>query len=371
MRRSRKALSNIIAIVIGLMIMVVILIPMLEFYLGEVSRVTYSSSIYDSYIRYRDSENPVFEFEILDTPIFNLSNKGMIPIKIVRVLVLDSSGEIIPISLDIELGPGQSIDVAQLAYSISQIIGSDVTPDRIIAFVTARGNIVPIRNNIINLNIIRTIYVSEAPDFKPDRSLFYWNFSSVIAQGRIGGWYSKNSSSCSVSGSPYLGYLYVDGRRLYPTQILFINESQRSYVWFSFYNGTACLRYLFKSLLSLDPNVSTVRIYYRFIGYLNTSMYSTLSYDMYNVNISMQISGVEGIVGAGYQVVTIPLKGDSVYSLLLVSAFTGYIDVPVSSYNPNSKYDLIITLQITQNTGRIISSVIGLDYLVFQGAKPG
>ena len=367
--RIRRAVSSATSLIFLVIILVSIITPLIDFYLSGSSRVFYSANSYNKFVDERDSENIVFEFRLLDYPEYKIINRGITPIKIIRAFIQKEDGSLAIVSLNIDLNPSQSIDLSSIISHISNIINEDISPDKILVLVTSRGNTVSIRNNIVSLNIVNIRYSIETPNFVPDRSLLYWNFSDLLKQNRISASYSTSGAYCSISGEAYLDYMIPGGTRLYPTPLLFVKRKSGDVVIFTFSNSSGCQQYTFRNIISIEPSVSSVRVYFRVIAYITSGYrYSSLEYDYWNLNLSISIRSDNNVIGSGYTIISVPIYKDPV-SLLLVSATTGYIDIPVTSYDPSSRYNLTITLQLTQIAGRILSSVMGLDYIVVQNAK--
>lgn len=370
MRCCFKALSNTVALIIGSVVIISILLP----FLISLERMNNLMGVYESnYMEYyseKNTEQVDFKLDLLgEIPRYKIINYGTLPAKIVRVWVLEDPerGIMRSVSVDILLTPGQEYDLIQLLDQLRNVLNKDLSPDMILSLVTSRGNVILIRQNILSLNIVRTIYSVETPDFRPDRSFLYWNFTQLINTGRIYGKYSLSDSGCGGNGFVGLDYLKDPyGRILYPTKLLFVKDTSGNVITFYLSSGIACQKYLFRQLIK--PETNNIRIFFRFIALLNSFYSSTYDYDRWRFTVQFRLANGSYIYSSSYTYL-LQIYGRGSFILMTTGELAHYVDIDLSGASSDRIYDLEIIITIEQYAGRIISSKVGLDYLVFQGAS--
>jgi len=367
LKTCRRGISNLIALIIGGVLIVLLLLPLLFSLEREILSMGIYESAYSNYYSEKDSEGLEFRFDLLGpTPVFKIVNTGSLPAKLIRawILIDPDTNTLIPVSINVYLLPKQEYDLLNLLDQLRVVLGRDVSPDQVFSLVSSRGNEVLIRQNIISLNIVRTIYMIETPDFRPDRSLLYWNFSTLL--NRISASYSLSDTSCGSIGYPSLDYLTYSGVRIYPTKLLFVKTYGGNIVTFSLSTGAGCQGYVFKQLVRIDPNVNTLKIFFRFIALLYSIYYSSRDYDYWRFTVEFRLVNKSYSYASTYTYVLPIYKNPFV--LMTTGELASYVTIDVSDAPKDLTYDLYITIYINQDAGRIIYSKTGLDYLVFQGA---
>ncbi len=360
----RKAVSNLIVVAIGIMIILTTLIPLFIYLTSTRTDIERIIRIYEDFINLKELEKLSVETDYISSTseMFYLRNTGSIPIKIVRSAIQDADG-IHYYTLNILIDVGERIGLKQIFDQLNL----PYDPAKLKYVVTARGSVYFIADQILRLtpgpqqggNISLP---SGGNPFVPQTSLFYWNFTAAIKNNKILSYYSESDDSCSTQGKAWVGRIAN-----YDNNVLTINTTTNpsSTVTLSLKTNTkGCVSHVFKELLNLEGSYVVV-IYYRIV--ISSLLPQLLQQNRVAVNISFYLLTTTGIL-LGSSVITFEWapKSDADYLV-----YSGYTAIPVfqpSSGGVSGTADLIATVTLTQING-VGKYQVGIEYLAFQGVK--
>jgi hypothetical protein len=280
MRSYKKALSNLVVFIIGVIILLTTLVPLFMFLTSSRTDIEKIIRGYEDFQNLRELEKLSVEADYTSsTPeMFYLRNTGSIPIKIVRSVIQDSSG-IYYYTNNLLIDVGQRISLKQ----IFDQLGLSYDPIKLKYVVTARGSVFFIADQIIKLSIPQYTspgggtgsqtsggFVGGSP-FIPSSSLFYWNFTNAINNNRVSAEYSISSATCDTIGTPWVGQITN-----YPNNVLTSKDKDnKSIVTLNLMgsqgqgasekkNDSGCVSFIFKDLLNVSGSYVVV-VYYRIV----------------------------------------------------------------------------------------------------------
>ena len=381
MRSYKKALSNLVVFIIGVIILLTTLVPLFMFLTSSRTDIEKIIRGYEDFQNLRDLEKLSVEADYTSsTPeMFYLRNTGSIPIKIVRSVIQDSSG-IYYYTNNLLIDVGQRIPLKQ----IFDQLGLSYDPIKLKYVVTARGSVFFIADQIIKLSIPQYTspgggqgsggagggtgsqpsggFVGGSP-FIPPSSLFYWNFSNAIKNNRMSVNYSKSSANCDITGISWVGKISN-----YPNNVSTVNESGTAVVTFDLQNKkSGCASFIFKNLLDVSGSYVVV-IYYRIIVSTvpdkNKSDQSNQT--RVSVNLTFGIISNDKLLSSSVTTFEWAPKSNTDYLV-----YSGYTVIPV--FNPETgqsvvsgQANLLVSIVLTQINSKGDYQV-GIEYLAFQG----
>jgi len=372
MRSYKKALSNLVVFIIGVIILLTTLVPLFMFLTSSRTDIEKIIRGYEDFQNLRELEKLSVEADYTSsTPeMFYLRNTGSIPIKIVRSVIQDGSG-IYYYTNNLLIDVGQRISLKQ----IFDQLGLSYDPIKLKYVVTARGSVFFIADQIIKLSIPQYTspgggqgsggaggFVGGSP-FIPSSSLFYWNFTNAINNNRVSAKYSISSATCNTIGTPWVGLITN-----YPNKVLTVNTSEKSsnIVSFNLGNGqSGCASFTFSNLLNISGSYVVV-VYYRIVvsGFKVTP--GENNQQRVSVNLTFGIISNNTLLSSSVTTFEWAPKSDTDYLV-----YSGYTVIPV--FNPGTgqsvvsgQADLLVSIVLTQITGQG-SYQVGIEYLAFQG----
>jgi len=392
MRSYKKALSNLVVFIIGVIILLTTLVPLFMFLTSSRTDIEKIIRGYEDFQNLRELEKLSVEADYTSsTPeMFYLRNTGSIPIKIVRSVIQDSSG-IYYYTNNLLIDVGQRISLKQ----IFDQLGLSYDPIKLKYVVTARGSVFFIADQIIKLSIPQYTspgggqgsggagggtgsqpsggFVGGSP-FIPPSSLFYWNFTNAINNSRVSANYSILSATCDTTGTPWVGLIIN-----YPNNVLTSRDKDnKSIVTLNLTgsedqgaskkkNDSGCVSFIFKDLLNVSGSYVVV-VYYRIIVSTvpdkNKSDHSNQT--RVSVNLTFGIISNDKLLSSSVTTFEWAPKSDTDYLV-----YSGYTVIPV--FNPGTgqsvvsgQADLLVSIVLTQINGQG-SYQVGIEYLAFQG----
>jgi hypothetical protein len=346
MRSYKKALSNLVVFIIGVIILLTTLVPLFMFLTSSRTDIEKIIRGYEDFQNLRDLEKLSVEADYTSsTPeMFYLRNTGSIPIKIVRSVIQDSSG-IYYYTNNLLIDVGQRIPLKQ----IFDQLGLSYDPIKLKYVVTARGSVFFIADQI-------KLSVGGNP-FIPSSSLFYWNFTNAINKSWVSASYSILSATCNTTGTPWVGLITN-----YPNKVLTVNTSEISsnIVSFNLENGqSGCASFTFSNLLNISGSYAVV-VYYRIV------VSALQAQQRVSVNLTFGIISNNTLFGSSMTTFEWAPKSNTDYLV-----YSGYIAIPV--FNPETgqpvvsgQADLLVSIVLTQINGKG-GYQVGIEYLAFQG----
>jgi len=371
----KKALSNLVVFIIGVIILLTTLVPLFMFLTSSRTDIEKIIRGYEDFQNLRELEKLSVEADYTSsTPeMFYLRNTGSIPIKIVRSVIQDSSG-IYYYTNNLLIDVGQRISLKQ----IFDQLGLSYDPIKLKYVVTARGSVFFIADQIIKLSIPQ--YTSPGGDqgsggagggtgsqpsggfvggspFIPPSSLFYWNFTNAINNKRVSAKYSISSATCDTIGTPWVGLITN-----YPNKVLTVNTSEKSsnIVSFNLRNGqSGCASFTFSNLLNISGSYVVV-VYYRIV------VSALQAQQRVSVNLTFGIISDNTLLSSSVTTFEWAPKSNTDYLV-----YSGYTVIPV--FNPGTgqsvvsgQADLLVSIVFTQINGQG-NYQVGIEYLAFQG----
>jgi len=384
MRSYKKALSNLVVFIIGVIILLTTLVPLFMFLTSSRTDIEKIIRGYEDFQNLRELEKLSVEADYTSsTPeMFYLRNTGSIPIKIVRSVIQDSSG-IYYYTNNLLIDVGQRISLKQ----IFDQLGLSYDPIKLKYVVTARGSVFFIADQIIKLSIPQ--YTSPGGDqgsggagggtgsqpsggfvggspFIPPSSLFYWNFTNAINNSRVSAKYSISSATCDTIGTPWVGQITN-----YPNNVLTSRDKDnKSIVILNLTgsegqgasekkNDSGCVSFIFKDLLNVSGSYVVV-VYYRIV------VSTFQAQQRVSVNLTFGIISNDKLLSSSVTTFEWAPKSNTDYLV-----YSGYTVIPV--FNPETgqsvvsgQADLLVSIVLTQINGKGDYQV-GIEYLAFQG----
>jgi len=384
MRSYKKALSNLVVFIIGVIILLTTLVPLFMFLTSSRTDIEKIIRGYEDFQNLRELEKLSVEADYTSsTPeMFYLRNTGSIPIKIVRSVIQDSSG-IYYYTNNLLIDVGQRISLKQ----IFDQLGLSYDPIKLKYVVTARGSVFFIADQIIKLSIPQYTspgggqgsggagggtgsqpsggFVGGSP-FIPPSSLFYWNFTNAINNSRVSANYSISSATCDTEGTPWVGQITN-----YPNNVLTSRyKDSKSIVTLNLTgsegqgasekkNDSGCVSFIFKDLLNVSGSYVVV-VYYRIV------VSALQAQQRVSVNLTFGIISNNKLLSSSVTTFEWAPKSNTDYLV-----YSGYTVIPV--FNPGTgqsvvsgQADLLVSIVLTQITGQG-NYQVGIEYLAFQG----
>jgi len=366
--------ANIAVFTIGILVIILLLTPIINMFFITGSSETLKGLYYVrkfDYEKYLERADVWIDLLNPQNTFIYFNNTGSETIDIVRAWILINN-EMIPFKYHIRIEPGGSIDLNKLARDISKVIGATIYPDNILSLVSSRGNVFPIRDAIISLrsssNVVTQLSYRE--EFirifpRPENTLWYPNFSKLIGEKRIEGYYQPSVSkggTCNVKADPIVSYL--DG---YNNPLLLLKVSGNRLVQFELDNKqSACEKFVFKNIVNIW-NLQDVSIYMKIVIRADRLENAPSLGGLYvNVSISFINSTLGRISSRAYESTYIPMRDEQSFTYvwqIIVKLDHRFFTVDIL----REYQDMEIRIDLYREGSARYKYIVGLDYVVIQG----